>query len=43
MTIREAAELVLQASAHARRRRQRGQIFVLDMGEPVASRISRAR
>jgi O-antigen biosynthesis protein WbqV len=36
MTIREAVELVLQASAHGvQRADERGQIFVLDMGEPV--------
>ena len=37
MTVREAVELVLQASALgiADRRRARGKIFVLDMGEPV--------
>ncbi len=37
MTIREAVELVLQASALRQgRHRQEGKIFVLDMGEPVA-------
>lgn len=36
MTVREAVELVLQASAHgAKHPDERGQIFVLDMGEPV--------
>jgi O-antigen biosynthesis protein WbqV len=36
MTIREAVELVLQASAHGvRHEDERGQIFVLDMGKPV--------
>ena len=36
MTIREAVELVLQASAlGSRGRQQEGKIFVLDMGEPV--------
>jgi FlaA1/EpsC-like NDP-sugar epimerase len=36
MTIREAVELTLQASAHALERRLgRGEIFVLDMGKPV--------
>lgn len=36
MTIREAVELVLQASAHGiRDDAARGKIFVLDMGEPV--------
>jgi len=36
MTIPEAVRLVLHASAHAqRRRRERGKIMVLDMGEPV--------
>ncbi|MDX6752460.1 nucleoside-diphosphate sugar epimerase/dehydratase [Geminicoccaceae bacterium 1502E] len=36
MTIREAVELVLQASAHGiRDDAARGRIFVLDMGEPV--------
>jgi O-antigen biosynthesis protein WbqV len=36
MTVREAVELVLQASAHGWARSQdRGRIFVLDMGEPV--------
>jgi O-antigen biosynthesis protein WbqV len=36
MTVREAVELVLQASAHGLARREGlGQIFVLDMGEPV--------
>lgn len=36
MTVREAVELVLQASAHGRDNPSgRGQIFVLDMGEPV--------
>jgi O-antigen biosynthesis protein WbqV len=34
--VREAVELVLQASAHGLRHPQeRGQIFVLDMGEPI--------
>lgn len=36
MTVREAVELVLQASAHGRGSpSERGKIFVLDMGEPV--------
>jgi O-antigen biosynthesis protein WbqV len=36
MTIREAAELTLQASAYALERKLgSGQIFVLDMGEPI--------
>ena len=35
MTIREAVELVLQASAHGLSGDGRGRIFVLDMGEPV--------
>ncbi|MGH6945151.1 MAG: polysaccharide biosynthesis protein, partial [Geminicoccaceae bacterium] len=36
MTVREAVELVLQASAHGiEHPERRGQIFVLDMGEPV--------
>jgi O-antigen biosynthesis protein WbqV len=36
MTIREAVELVLQASAHGcQHEDQRGQIFVLDMGRPL--------
>jgi FlaA1/EpsC-like NDP-sugar epimerase len=36
MTVREAGELVLQAAAHGiRHDEERGQIFVLDMGEPV--------
>ncbi len=36
MTIREAVELVLQASALGRdERRQGGKIYVLDMGEPI--------
>lgn len=36
MTVREAVELVLQASAHgAARADERGKILVLDMGEPV--------
>ncbi|QCG96939.1 polysaccharide biosynthesis protein [Azospirillum sp. TSA2s] len=36
MTVREAVELVLQASAHgATRAEDRGKILVLDMGEPV--------
>lgn len=37
MTVREAVELVLQASAHGLENREEGlgQIFVLDMGEPV--------
>ncbi|MCA1941628.1 MAG: polysaccharide biosynthesis protein, partial [Caenispirillum bisanense] len=36
MTIREAVELVLQASAYGFRQPEfRGRIFVLDMGEPV--------
>ncbi len=36
MTVREAVELVLQASAHGLRHPQeRGQIFVLDMGEAI--------
>ncbi|WP_404385105.1 polysaccharide biosynthesis protein [Caenispirillum salinarum] len=36
MTIREAVELVLQASAHGLAEQiYRGRIFVLDMGEPV--------
>ncbi|WP_207457908.1 nucleoside-diphosphate sugar epimerase/dehydratase [Azospirillum sp. SYSU D00513] len=36
MTVREAVELVLQASAHgAARGEDRGKVLVLDMGEPV--------
>ena len=36
MTIREAVELTLRASAHGLEQRlQHGEIFVLDMGEPV--------
>jgi O-antigen biosynthesis protein WbqV len=36
MTVREAVELVLQASAHGvNHDDERGQIFVLDMGKPV--------
>jgi O-antigen biosynthesis protein WbqV len=36
MTVREAVELVLQASAYGvNHRDQRGKIFVLDMGEPI--------
>jgi O-antigen biosynthesis protein WbqV len=36
MTVREAVELVLQASAHGLdREAARGRVFVLDMGEPV--------
>ena len=36
MTVREAVELVLQASAYGvRHREDRGRIFVLDMGAPV--------
>ena len=36
MTVREAVELVLQASAHgAARGQDRGKLLVLDMGEPV--------
>jgi FlaA1/EpsC-like NDP-sugar epimerase len=36
MTVREAVELILQASAHGLRHpEERGQIFVLDMGEPI--------
>ena len=36
MTVREAVELVLQASAYGMGAgRQRGRIFVLDMGQPV--------
>jgi O-antigen biosynthesis protein WbqV len=36
MTVREAVELVLQASAHGvDNPSERGQIFVLDMGEPI--------
>jgi O-antigen biosynthesis protein WbqV len=36
MTVREAVELVLQASAHGLRHpEERGQIFVLDMGEAI--------
>ncbi len=36
MTVREAVELVLQASAHgATRADERGKVLVLDMGEPV--------
>ena len=38
MTIPEAAQLVLQAGAMA----QGGEVFVLDMGEPVQIRRSRA-
>jgi O-antigen biosynthesis protein WbqV len=36
MTIQEAVELVLQASAHGvARPEERGEIYVLDMGEPI--------
>jgi len=35
MTVREAVELVLQSAALANEGATRGQIFVLDMGEPV--------
>ena len=36
MTVREAVELILQASAHGLQHpEERGQIFVLDMGEPI--------
>lgn len=36
MTVREAVELVLQASAHGiSSQKERGKIFVLDMGEPI--------
>jgi O-antigen biosynthesis protein WbqV len=36
MTVREAVELVLQASAHgSAAREEEGRIYVLDMGEPV--------
>ena len=35
MTVREAVELVLQASAHGVGGGGRGRVFVLDMGEPV--------
>ena len=36
MTVREAVELILQASAHGLQHPdERGQIFVLDMGEPI--------
>lgn len=36
MTVREAVELVLQASAHGMERAdERGKVLVLDMGEPV--------
>ncbi len=36
MTVREAVELVLQASAHGMdRAEERGKVLVLDMGEPV--------
>jgi O-antigen biosynthesis protein WbqV len=36
MTVREAVELILQASAHGLRHpEERGQIFVLDMGEAI--------
>ena len=36
MTVREAVELVLQASAHGvARAEERGKVLVLDMGEPV--------
>ncbi|MEJ1157424.1 nucleoside-diphosphate sugar epimerase/dehydratase [Prosthecomicrobium sp. N25] len=36
MTIREAVELTLQASAHGLEKKAgRGEIFVLDMGEPI--------
>jgi O-antigen biosynthesis protein WbqV len=35
MTIREAVELVLQASAYGVGGGDRGRVFVLDMGEPV--------
>ena len=38
MTVREAVELVLQASSDARAGGERGQIHVLDMGEPVRIR-----
>ena len=38
MTVREAVELVLQASADARGGGEPGQIYVLDMGEPVRIR-----
>jgi O-antigen biosynthesis protein WbqV len=36
MTVREAVELILQAAAHGLQHQdERGQIFVLDMGEPI--------
>ena len=35
MTVREAVELVLEASALGRRDDGRGRVYVLDMGEPV--------
>ena len=35
MTVHEAVELVLQASALGEKGEQNGEIFVLDMGEPV--------
>lgn len=36
MTVREAVELVLQASAHGiASQKERGKIFVLDMGQPI--------